>query len=154
MPTATKQTTTPTIAGAIRQEAVDPLLEHYRQYRAVEDAGALVNARHTVLRAALVERYGECLGNVPAVELWESDPDYAEMHHAGAESDRITDEELIPVTNSIIETPATTLSGLLVKAQVALDLFPSNDADSQYHEDAALAVLKDAVRVLAGSVRA
>jgi hypothetical protein len=177
MPTATNTNTTPTrrvalgfsaaatIAGltapaiastalpAGRQETVDPILETYRQYRALEDAHDVVHARYTVLRAGLVERYGECRGMESVADLWERDPTYAEMSHASDESDRITEEELVPVTNSIIETPAATLSGLLAKSQVALDLWPSADADLDLHEDAALAALRDTVRLLASLTR-
>jgi hypothetical protein len=142
--------TAPAIAGttltAGAQEPVDPLLELYRQYRALEAALDLVDARHTVLRAAMVERYGEY---VSAVELWRRDPDYPEMDRTGDEATRITDEELVPAIDSIIDTPARSLAGLLVKAQVALDQFPSNDAGIQYHEIAAFAALEDAVQLLA-----
>jgi hypothetical protein len=102
----------------------------------------------------MVERYGECSGNTSADELWGRDPDYAWLCRAGEESNRILDEELVPATYSIIDTPATTLSGLLVKAQVALDLFPTNDANIQIHEIAAFAALEDAVQLLASLTRA
>jgi hypothetical protein len=126
------------------QEPVDPILELYRQYREAVAAGDLVDDRYAVLRDVLVERYGEYMH---AAELWKRDPDYAEMDRASDESDRITDEELIPAIDSIIETPAMSLAGLLAKAQVALD--HSSDAGNHIHEIAAFAALEDAVRLLA-----
>jgi hypothetical protein len=56
--------------------------------------------------------------------------------------------DFLDATDLIIATPATTLPGLLLKLQVALDVWPPSNEDAEYHEDAAVAAIRDAVRLL------
>jgi hypothetical protein len=135
---------------AIAAPAADPILEAYRRYRALQREAEPIDARLDVIRAGLVERCGEVSSKRPADIFRAHDPARAELCRLNEESDRLSNELIVP-TDEIIETPATTLQGLLAKLRVALDLWPPASADLDYHEEAALAVLKDAVRLLEGA---
>jgi hypothetical protein len=88
MPTATQTHTIPTrlsalgfpaaaiVAGltvpaiAARREAEDPILALYRRYCALQDAHAVVEQRAQLLRAGLVERWGEIDSGPGARHRW------------------------------------------------------------------------------------
>jgi hypothetical protein len=132
-----------------RHEIEDPVIVLYRRYRGLGDAGLHIDERTGPLRAGLVERWGEIGRHQSADQLWEHDPASTELSRLNDESDQITDA-LTDVTNEIMETPATTLAGLRCKMQIGLDLWPTGGRkeDREYHEDAAFAFMKDALRLL------
>jgi hypothetical protein len=165
MPTATNHYTTPTRRSALGFStaaltagltvpalAEDPILGLYRRYRALEDTSLHIEERDTLLRAGLTERCGEIGRDRPAYQCWGQDLAYAELMRLNDESDQ-TSNALADVTDEIMETPATTLAGLQCKMRVGLDLWPTSGGDD-YHELAALAFMKDALRMLSGSAAA
>lgn len=143
--------TVPVIAvkSANPRVAADPILEAaYRRYRALHDEQAPICVPADVLRAALVERWGEVRF---ARDAWERDPAHPELMRLNDKIDDLT-SEIVDATDLIIDTQATTLQGLLLKLQVALDVWPPSNEDAEYHEDAAVAAIRDAVRLLEGAV--
>jgi hypothetical protein len=114
----------------------DPILEAYRRYRALNDEKDPFSAQAQAIRAGLVERWGEVRF---ARDAWERDPAHPELIRLIEKSNSLN-SQLLDATDLIINTPATTLPGLLLKLQVALDVWPTRaDEDPEYHEDAAIA---------------
>jgi hypothetical protein len=141
------------IAAGMRRSAApaeDPVLVLYRRYREVEDAGDVVHARWKILRARLVEKFGEPR-DLPctAASLWEHDPSYAELVAVGVEADRLVAVST-DMVQQMMKTPAATLPGLLAKMTVGMSLWaPAKPADLQdFDEEAARAFMADAVRLL------
>jgi hypothetical protein len=124
-----------------------PILEAYRRYRELNEEVGPVSAQAQSIRAGLVDRHGEVRN---ARDAWERDPAHAELMRLFDKSDSLC-SALVAATDTIITTPATTLRGLSVKLQVALDVWPKGDDEElEYHDVAAAAVMRDAVRLLEG----
>jgi hypothetical protein len=141
-------TNTPPALAAGRSETQDPVIILYQRYRELEDTLSPVFGRTEAIRAGLVERWGEVIGRESALERWGHDPAYAELLRVGAETDRLSNA-IFELTNKMVETPATTLAGIRAKMQVGLDVWPTGeDMADDYHETAALAFMKDALRLL------
>jgi hypothetical protein len=138
--------TVPALAGVA---AEDPILALYCRYRELEDASLRIEELTDLVRAGLTERCGEPRRDRPANQCWGQDPAYTELLRLNDECDQAA-EGLTDVTDKIMETPATTLAGLQRKMRVGLDLWPTSGGDD-YHELAALAFMKDALRLLSGS---
>jgi hypothetical protein len=131
--------------------AADPVLALWRHYNDLLRQQDPVSHSATALRAALVARWGNAgAATLPANILWGHDPQYAELVRLNTESDRLGG--LIMDTGYAIEdTPATSLAGLRAKIQCAIQLWPTNQDyfdNCDYHEDFALAALRDADRLL------
>jgi hypothetical protein len=139
--------------------APDPALVVYAKLRAAEANQNEASLACRNLRDKLVERWGDYRDSA-SVALWERDPDLAALRAKVEESNGFT-ALLADLTVELVATPATTLAGLHAKAILAVEMFPKTDAGydrewpgdgPDYHEEVALAVLKDTERLLAGMV--
>lgn len=83
---------------------------------------------------------------------WGDDPATAEYERLIDESDRMNGEQTA-VTDAMMATPATSAAGILAKMRVAVEIWPPGrpHEDTEYHEDVALAFMRDAVRLLGGA---
>jgi hypothetical protein len=145
----------PALAASVRGQP-DPVLALYAKWRMVEDEEAIVGKRHSELRAVLVQRHGEPTGFVSAQKLWGDDHIFAESSAACERSNDLCDES-VGLIDAMMETPATSLEGLRCKFIVALDVWKFIEkpgVEAEYHDDMTVAFLRDAVRVLGGSVAA
>ena len=150
----------PAAAAAAVSAPADPVLALYAEWRATEDAHTALCDQHTKLRAGFVQRHGELLGTSdgPTVTAWQRDPLKGELNaltdQCSEMSDRCTD-----LLDAIAATPAASIAGVQCKLLATLDVLrfleaPHVNPDSvEYHDAMALAVLRDATRVLgAGAV--
>jgi hypothetical protein len=84
----------------------------------MEAVSIQVDALHTAAHLRLVERYG----NDPMAacgSAWQSDPDYPECRHLFEESNRSC-RQITDVVLRIMETPATSLAGIVGKMRIIL----------------------------------
>jgi len=51
----------------------------------------------------------------------------------------------------MMETAATTRAGVLVKLQLAIDMWPRNENGTDVHEQAAISAIRDALRLFGGA---
>jgi hypothetical protein len=129
----------------------DPVLALWREYVDLMRRGNQVHCRAVALRAEVVARCGEPVGSKSsAAELWNHDPEYPELMRLHAESGRLCGLQAA-VGEAIAAVPATSLAGLRIKVQLAMSLWPTGKLleEADYHEDFAMAVLRDADRLLA-----
>jgi hypothetical protein len=83
-------------------------------------------------------------------DLWGHDPGLSELERLNDECDR-RNHLVMEMRDTIAATPATPLAGLRIKVRLAMSLWPHGPLleETAYHEDFALAVLRDADRLLA-----
>jgi hypothetical protein len=142
------------IAAGMRQVEVleeDPVPALYRRYSEAKNGCDTASARAAAQRTALIERFGDPARlHCSAKDIWGHDPAYQEIGATIAESDRLgaiyTD-----LIGQMMETPATTLAGLLAKMRVGMDTWAPTKSpeDIDFDEEAARAFMADAVRLLA-----
>jgi hypothetical protein len=114
-----------------------------------ETAAALkrVDSSAAELRAELVARYGEILGNWTNAKHWEGDPDRARLRHLIAESDRLGGIEADQL-DDLLTCPAESIGDLSLKLSAVLGVWREKpkhfEEASEYHEDIALTFMQDA----------
>lgn len=106
-----------------------------RRYREAEAAQVPIEQRATALRARWLARPG-------------GEPIPRELNRPIAESDRLT-ETMADLILEMMETPATTLVGVIAKLRVGLELYP---AELDHPDEATFAFAEDAVKLLEGLV--
>jgi hypothetical protein len=139
-------------AAAAEPAGTDPVLALWRHYNDLLRQQDPVSDSTTALRAVLAARWGKAgEATLPADILWGHDPQYAELRRLINESDRLGGL-ILDTGDAMADTPAASLAGLRGKIQLAISLWPTNQDyldNCEYHEDVALAVLRDADRLLA-----
>jgi hypothetical protein len=126
------------------------VLALWRRYVDLERASDRAYRPAAALHAALVARYGKGGAQTSVADLWGHDPDFPELERLNEESDRLNELQM-EAGDTIAATPATSLAGLRAKVRLAMSLWPTGSLleYTDYHEDFALAVLRDADRLLA-----
>ena len=144
----------PMATSPVRAAPVDPVLARYAKWRALKDAEAIVNKQHDELRADFVRRYGECWED--GGDAWGRDPRHSELDALLERCNDLNDQNT-DLLDVLAETPATSLEGVCCKLIATVDVLKfmeGPNAELKYHETMALAVMRDAVRVLGGSAAA
>jgi hypothetical protein len=135
----------------ITVSTVDPVLKIYRRYRALEDEQEPISDRSSAIRAALIERWGEPSRLMRADDIWGQDPALAELRRLNDKCDMLTGK-ILAATERMNDTPATTIPGVMAKLQLALDVWPGCEDGNGIHEHTAISAIRDAMRVLQGTV--
>ena len=133
---------------------VDPVLAIYAKWRALEDAGAIMDKQHDELRADFVRLYGESWKDGGGA--WKNDPRNSELAALTAQCNDLNDQST-DLLDVMTETPATSLEGVRCKLLATihvLKFIEKPNAEAEYHDIMALAVMRDAVRLLGGSAAA
>jgi hypothetical protein len=118
--------------------AVDPVLVLFNSWQVIEAAVIRVDALHAAAKAA-------------CGSARQSDPNYPECRRLLEESDRLCDQ-VTDVVLRIMETPATSLAGIVGKMRIVLREWPTIPAEEcELHEKLAIACMTDAVRLLGGA---
>ena len=143
----------PLATSPVHAAPVDPVITLYAKWRALEDAETIVSKRQEELRAYFVSRYGELKGSQSTHQAWGSDPQHSELTALTRQCiDMCSDST--NALDALAETPATSLQGIYCKLLATISLLQSIESphvEMDFHDTIALAVLRDAARVLAGS---
>ncbi len=128
----------------------DPILAIYAKWRALENTIAVQEAQHNELRQAMVNLYGDPLKGTANYAAWRADSRQPALVQATSEVKNRCDEasELLDV---MIETPAASVQGVHCKLSATISVLKfieKRDREAEYHETMALAVMRDAARVL------
>jgi hypothetical protein len=105
---------------AAPSSSVTPAIQS--RWRALQETAAAlkrVDSSAAELRAELVERYGEILGNWTNAKHWEGDPDRARLRHLIAESDRLGGIEADQL-DDLLTCPAESIGDLSLKLPAVL----------------------------------
>ena len=134
----------------------DPILALYAKWRALEDTIAVQEAQHRELRQAMVTVHGEPMEGSANYAAWIADPRHSALGQATGEINALCDQST-DLLDEMTETPATSLQGIqckLLATVSALKFIENPTVEAEYHDTMALAVMRDAVRVLGGSALA
>jgi hypothetical protein len=145
------------VAGSVRvmqrravRAAPDPVLKIYRRYLALEAQQEAESDRGDAIREGLLERCGGPSKGRCAPDIWRQDPAFAELLISNDECD-VLSEKILAVTEKLNDTPARTIRGVIAKLQLTLDVWPGCTGGA-VHEDSAISAVRDAMRVLQGTV--
>ena len=133
--------------------AVDPVITLYTRWRALEEEQATVEARCDQIRPGLVARHGDVALTSGIRHAWEADPVCAEWQANADRSDELNNE-CTALLDAMMSAPAMSLEGLRCKMLAGLEVFGFFEhcaRQPEYHDDMAMAIMRDAVRLLGGS---
>ena len=142
--------------SAIAATSADPVVALYAKWRAVEDQYAALDQQHVALRGAFVAQHGEILEVADAVAGWCNDSRRADLTTLTDRCNDLSDESAALI-DIMMEMAATSLEGIRCKLIVGLDVWKFIEkpgAEPDYAAWTTVAFLRDAVRVLGGSVAA
>ncbi len=125
----------------------DPVLQLCRAYRVADAASVEADARHSAGRRRFVARHGETMDDYSRLAAWEGDPEYPELKRLLSECNDLGDlagDYLF----QILETPATTIDGLVAKLWVAHHVQEPVSDRMSAAEELAATTIQDAVRLL------
>ena len=131
----------------------DPIIALYTRWRAVEDEQAVAEQRHTALIAELTHRHGD-RQDMGTERARQADPAYSECGLCRARSDELN-EEITRLLEVMIALPATSIEGIVCKMRAALEVWTfvdRRDYGPEFHEEMTIAFMRDAARMLGGSV--
>lgn len=143
-----------TTAATASAAQPDPILAIYAEWRGLEDEHAIVERQHTMLRGDFVRLYGEFQPN--DAQAWNSDPRQAELSRLTERSNELLDLE-VDQLDALRETPATSLEGIRCKLLAAVKVHSfveRRDDEPEFHDELSLSAMREAVRMLGGSMAA
>ena len=143
----------PMAVSPVHAAPTDPVVALYAKWRALEEAEVIVIKQQEALRAYFVRRYGELKPAESTHQAWGSDPRHPELTALTRQCIDMSSDST-DALDALAETPATSLQGIHCKLLATISMLQSIEpphVEMDYHDTIALAVLRDAARVLAGS---
>ena len=145
----------PLATSPVHAAPADPVVAMYAQWQALEDRNTVLSARHSEIRDAMVARHGELRGYCDNAihAAWQADPRWPALDTATQEVNDLCDQST-DLLDVMTETPATSLEGVRCKLLAAVHVLKFIERpgfEAECHDTMALAVMRDAVRVLGGS---
>lgn len=143
-------------SAASSQDQCVALLERFRALNAQSEAA---NRQHEAVREVMVTRHGELARDRPEIwEAWNADADYDQLVKFDAEATHAIAQSL-NVVDQVLTAVPTSLAGIRAKLELIVELWPPGAdpvspryGESELHEDVALAVVREAVRLLEGGL--